>query len=221
MWTELLEEHKGPMLFGEFSIADAYFAPVCMRLKTYALPVPADITAYIERVCALPGVKAWIDDALAEKDFVDFDEPYRTCALSRGRGCPQRAPYTAAMQTYMVGGAVRDALLGLPVNDRDWVVVGATPQEMIDARLPAGGQGLPGVPASRRRARSTRWRAPSARPRRGYHGFAFHAEPDVTLEQDLARRDLTINAMAQDESGRLIDPFGGQARPASAACCAT
>jgi glutathione S-transferase len=77
MWTALLEEHKGPMLFGEFSIADAYFAPVCMRLKNYALPVPGHITDYIRRVCALPGVKAWIEDALAEKEFVDFDEPYR------------------------------------------------------------------------------------------------------------------------------------------------
>jgi glutathione S-transferase len=78
MWTALLEEHKGPMLFGEFSIADAYFAPVCMRLKNYALPVPGHITDYIRRVCALPGVTAWIDDALAEKEFVEFDEPYRT-----------------------------------------------------------------------------------------------------------------------------------------------
>lgn len=77
MWTELLEQHKGPMLFGEFSIADAFFAPVCMRIKNYALPVPGHITDYIRRVCALPGVKAWVDDALAEKDFVDFDEPYR------------------------------------------------------------------------------------------------------------------------------------------------
>jgi len=78
MWTDLLETHKGPMLFGEFSIADAYFAPVCMRIKNYALPVPGHITDYIRRVCALPGVKAWIDDALLEKDFIDFDEPYRT-----------------------------------------------------------------------------------------------------------------------------------------------
>jgi glutathione S-transferase len=78
MWSELLAEHKGPMLFGNFSIADAYFAPVCMRLKNYALPVPGHITDYIRRVCALPGVKAWIDEALAEKDFLDFEEPYRT-----------------------------------------------------------------------------------------------------------------------------------------------
>jgi glutathione S-transferase len=78
MWTDLLEQSKGPMLFGEFSVADAYFAPVCMRIKNYALPVPGHITDYIRRVCALTGVKAWVDDALAEKDFVDFDEPYRT-----------------------------------------------------------------------------------------------------------------------------------------------
>jgi glutathione S-transferase len=77
MWTELLEQHQGPLLFGGFSIADAYFAPVCMRLKSYALPVPAPISAYVGRVCALPGVKAWMDEALAEKDFVVFDEPYR------------------------------------------------------------------------------------------------------------------------------------------------
>ena len=77
MWSALLAEHKGPMLFGEFSIADAYFAPVCMRLTTYALPVPPVISAYVARVIALPGVKAWIDGALAEKDFLDFEEPYR------------------------------------------------------------------------------------------------------------------------------------------------
>jgi len=77
LWSGLLAEHGGPMLFGDFSIADAYFAPVVMRLKTYALPVPADVQAYMDRVCALPGVKAWIDGALAEKDFIDFEEPFR------------------------------------------------------------------------------------------------------------------------------------------------
>ena len=79
MWSALLQEHGGPLLFGEFTIADAYFAPVCMRLHSYALPLPPQITAYVERVRALPGVKAWIDDALAEKDFLDFEEPYRMC----------------------------------------------------------------------------------------------------------------------------------------------
>lgn len=77
MWSELLTMHGGSMLFGEFSIADAYFAPVCMRLRTFALPVPEAITAYVQRVAALPGVKTWIDGALAEKDFLDFEEPYR------------------------------------------------------------------------------------------------------------------------------------------------
>jgi glutathione S-transferase len=77
MWTELLEAHGGPLLFREFSIADAYFAPVCMRIRTYALPVPPLIARYIESVCALPGVAAWIADALAERDFLAFEEPYR------------------------------------------------------------------------------------------------------------------------------------------------
>ena len=77
MWSALLQEHGGPMLFGEFSIADAYFAPVCMRLHSYALPLPAHIAAYVQRVRELPGVKAWIDGALAEQDFLDFEEPYR------------------------------------------------------------------------------------------------------------------------------------------------
>ena len=77
MWSELLAQHGGPMLFGTFSVADAYFAPVVMRLKTYALPVPEAIAAYMERVAALPGVKAWVQGALAEHDFRDFEEPFR------------------------------------------------------------------------------------------------------------------------------------------------
>ena len=77
MWSELLAQHGGPMLFGTFSAADAYFAPVVMRLKTYALPVPGDIAAYMLRVCALPGVKAWVQGALVEHDFRDFEEPFR------------------------------------------------------------------------------------------------------------------------------------------------
>ena len=77
MWGELLQAHGGPLLFGGFTIADAYFAPVCMRLKTYGLPVPPAIAAYVERVVALPGVAAWITDAKAEADFRAFEEPYR------------------------------------------------------------------------------------------------------------------------------------------------
>jgi tRNA nucleotidyltransferase (CCA-adding enzyme) len=113
------------------------------------------------------------------------------------------------MQTYMVGGAVRDALLGLPVNDRDWVVVGASPQEMINRGFLPVGKDFPVFlhPQTHEEYALARTERKTAR---GYHGFAFHAEPDVTLEQDLARRDLTINAMAQDEHGELVDPFGGQ-----------
>jgi glutathione S-transferase len=77
MWTELLEQHGGPLLFGQFSIADAYFAPVCTRLRTYAWPVPPRIAQYIDEVFALPGMQAWVDGALAEHDFRDFEEPYR------------------------------------------------------------------------------------------------------------------------------------------------
>lgn len=114
------------------------------------------------------------------------------------------------MQIYRVGGAVRDALLGLPVNDHDWVVVGGTPEEMILAGYLPVGKDFPVFlhPQTREEyalARTERNTAP------GYRGFAFHAEPSVTLEQDLARRDLTINAIAQDGEGQLIDPFDGRA----------
>ena len=77
MWQEQLNTSGGPMLFGHFSVADAYFAPIVSRLKTYALPVPPNVSAYMARVCALPGVKAWVDAACAEQDFLDFEEPYR------------------------------------------------------------------------------------------------------------------------------------------------
>jgi glutathione S-transferase len=80
MWSALLESSGGPMLFGSFGIADAFFAPVVMRLNTYKVPVPPTIAAWMQRVTALPGVQAWITDALAERDFLDFEEPYRTQA---------------------------------------------------------------------------------------------------------------------------------------------
>jgi tRNA nucleotidyltransferase (CCA-adding enzyme) len=113
------------------------------------------------------------------------------------------------MKTYLVGGAVRDELLGRPAGDRDWVVVGATPIEMVDAGFVPVGRDFPVFlhPQSREEyalARTERKTAP------GYHGFSFHAAPEVTLEQDLARRDLTINAMARDEAGALVDPHGGR-----------
>ncbi len=78
MWTGLLAAHGGPLLFGRFSIADAYFAPVVMRLGTYGVPVPDAVAGYMARVQALPGVQAWVAEALAEKDFLAFEEPYRT-----------------------------------------------------------------------------------------------------------------------------------------------
>lgn len=78
MWSGLLEASGGPLLFGAFTIADAYFAPVVMRFVTYGVPLPPAIAAYVERVRALPGVAAWVDDALAEQDFLAFEEPYRT-----------------------------------------------------------------------------------------------------------------------------------------------
>lgn len=114
------------------------------------------------------------------------------------------------MQIYLVGGAVRDKLLGYPVYDKDWVVVGATVQTMLDSGYTQVGRGFPVFlhPDSKEEyalARTERKTGP------GYKGFEVHAAPDVTLEQDLARRDLTINAMAESESGQLIDPFNGQA----------
>lgn len=113
------------------------------------------------------------------------------------------------MQVYEVGGAVRDALLGLPVNDRDWVVVGGTPQQLVDAGYLPVGKDFPVFlhPHTREEyalARTERKTAP------GYHGFTVHADPGVTLEEDLARRDLTINAIARAPDGRLVDPFHGQ-----------
>ncbi|MCW3478864.1 multifunctional CCA addition/repair protein [Neisseriaceae bacterium JH1-16] len=114
------------------------------------------------------------------------------------------------MKAYVVGGAVRDRLLGLPVRDHDWVVVGATPQQMLAAGYLPVGKDFPVFlhPKTQEEyalARTERKTAP------GYHGFSFHAAPEVTLEEDLARRDLTINAMAEDEHGHVIDPYDGQA----------
>jgi glutathione S-transferase len=80
IWSELLSTHGGPMLFGAFTIADAFFAPVAMRFRTYSIALPAPLAAYVDRLVALPGVAAWINEALAERDFLAFEEPYRTQA---------------------------------------------------------------------------------------------------------------------------------------------
>lgn len=113
------------------------------------------------------------------------------------------------MQVYRVGGAVRDGLLGLPVTDHDWVVVGASAEQMLSAGYTPVGRDFPVFlhPATKDEyalARTERNAGP------GYRGFTVHADPSVTLEEDLARRDLTVNAIAQAEDGTLVDPYGGQ-----------
>ena len=113
------------------------------------------------------------------------------------------------MKTYLVGGAVRDALIGLPVKDRDWVVVGATPEQMVAAGYLPVGKDFPVFlhPQTKEEYALARTERKTAQ---GYHGFSFYTGPEVTLEQDLMRRDLTVNAIAQDDDGSLIDPHGGQ-----------
>ena len=113
------------------------------------------------------------------------------------------------MKSYVVGGAVRDELLGLPVQDRDHVVVGATPEEMERAGFKPVGKDFPVFlhPQTHEEYALARTERKSGR---GYKGFTVHAAPEVTLEEDLRRRDLTINAMARAEDGTLIDPYGGK-----------
>ena len=111
---------------------------------------------------------------------------------------------------YRVGGCVRDRLLGRPVEEVDWVVVGTTPEEMTAAGYQPVGKDFPVFihPVTGEEYALARTERKTAA---GYHGFELHAAPEVTLEDDLARRDLTINAMAEDPEGRIIDPFGGRA----------
>lgn len=113
------------------------------------------------------------------------------------------------MQIYQVGGAVRDGLLGLPVKDRDYVVVGASPAQMLEAGYRPVGKDFPVFlhPQTHQEYALARTERKTAM---GYKGFSVYAAPEVTLEEDLARRDFTINAIAQAEDGTLIDPFGGQ-----------
>lgn len=113
------------------------------------------------------------------------------------------------MKIYLVGGAVRDRLLNLPVHDQDWVVVGENAESMTAQGFQPVGKDFPVFlhPQTHEEYALARTERKTAK---GYAGFSFHADQDVTLEQDLMRRDLTINAMAQDTSGRIIDPFGGQ-----------
>ena len=113
------------------------------------------------------------------------------------------------MKIYLVGGAVRDKLLKLPVKDRDWVVVGASVEQMIEQGYKPVGRDFPVFlhPQTHEEYALARTERKTAK---GYHGFEFNADPNVTLEQDLARRDLTINAMAETPEGDLIDPYHGK-----------
>jgi tRNA nucleotidyltransferase (CCA-adding enzyme) len=113
------------------------------------------------------------------------------------------------MKIYLVGGAVRDALMGLAGSDRDWVVVGGTPEALVAQGYQPVGKDFPVFlhPNTHEEYALARTERKTAR---GYHGFAVHAAPDVTLEEDLARRDLTINAIAQDAHGHRTDPYGGE-----------
>ena len=114
------------------------------------------------------------------------------------------------MEVFLVGGAVRDELLGRPVHERDWVVVGSTPEEMLRLGFRPVGRDFPVFlhPQTGDEYALARTERKTAR---GYRGFQVHAAPDVTLEDDLGRRDLTINAMARSAEGDLIDPHGGAA----------
>lgn len=113
------------------------------------------------------------------------------------------------MQTYLVGGAVRDGLLGLAIHERDWLVVGATPEEMTTQGFVPVGKDFPVFlhPETKEEYALARTERKSGH---GYKGFTFHTSPGITIEDDLRRRDITINAMARDEQGELIDPFNGQ-----------
>ncbi|HEV8076962.1 MAG TPA: multifunctional CCA tRNA nucleotidyl transferase/2'3'-cyclic phosphodiesterase/2'nucleotidase/phosphatase, partial [Marinobacter sp.] len=113
------------------------------------------------------------------------------------------------MDIYLVGGAVRDQLLGLPVKDRDWVVVGATPEAMLAQGFRQVGADFPVFLHPKTHEEYALART-ERKQGHGYHGFTVYSAPDVTLEEDLKRRDLTINAMAQAKDGNIIDPFGGQ-----------
>ena len=123
---------------------------------------------------------------------------------------PVAIPRDGGMQVFLVGGAVRDALLGLPVRERDWVVVGATPDDLVARGYVPVGRDFPVFlhPQTKEEYALARTERKAGR---GYHGFTVFADPSVTLEDDLRRRDLTINAIAQRDDGSLVDPYGGQA----------
>ncbi|CAH2784200.1 MAG: CCA tRNA nucleotidyltransferase (EC [uncultured Paraburkholderia sp.] len=196
IWRNCLETYGGPFLFGEFGIADAMYGA-----GRHALPHVA--TGFVRRLRGVRGAREQrargqgVDRRLAERNLRH--------RLSR------RMP----MNIYAVGGAIRDELLGVPVQDRDYVVVGATPEQMVAQGYRPVGKDFPVFlhPQTHEEYALARTERKTAA---GYHGFQFFYAPDVTLEEDLARRDLTINAMAREVrpdgelTGPVIDPFKGQ-----------
>lgn len=166
---------------------------------------------------AADGLRVIADAAAGEQQAEGGEEQERRQPPAPRRGTADTHGFTAAsrrtgtiagMECYEVGGCIRDELLGLPPGDRDWVVVGADPGRMRALGFEEVGRDFPVFlhPETHEEyalARTERKTAP------GYRGFVVHSAPDVTLEEDLARRDLTINAIARDTAGRLVDPFGG------------
>src|SRR5690625_1157393 len=129
--------------------------------------------------------------------------------MGTSESAPTNDDVTHGLKVYMVGGAVRDCLLGIGTGDRDWVVVGASPQQMLSRGFIPVGADFPVFlhPVTKEEYALARTERKSGR---GYRGFTFYTGPDVTLEDDLGRRDLTINAIAQAPDGRLFDPMDGR-----------
>src|SRR5262245_4422343 len=182
-------EARKPFLFGVFTAVDAMYAPVVLRFRTYDV-APARGAQLLRRHAGAAG-DAGMDRRRGARDRID------------------PAARHVRVKAYVVGGAVRDELLGLPLKDKDYVVVGATPEEMVRRGFKPVGKDFPVFlhPQTKEEYALARTERKSGR---GYKGFTVHAAPEVTLEDDLRRRDLTINAMARDENGALIDPFGGE-----------
>src|SRR5690606_33003999 len=143
-------------------------------------------------------------------ESADAAMPGHDSAAAAKPGHGSTDPAIAGLDVYIVGGAVRDALLGRPDSDRDWVVVGATPEQMVARKfIPVAGDFPVSLhPVAKEEYALARTERKSGR---GYKGFTFYTGADVTLEDDLQRRDLTVNAIARSPDGQLVDPLDGQA----------
>ena len=193
---------RRPFLFGTFTAADAMYAPVVLRFRTYEVELPRAARSYCDAMLALPAMQR----------------------MDRGRGARDRVDPAARpvrVKAYVVGGAVRDELLGLPVKDRDYVVVGATPEEMVAPRLQARRQGLPGVPASRRRTRNTRSRAPSARAAAATTASRSTPRPTSRSRRTCGGATSRSTRWPRPTDGGADRSVRRQAGPARRACCAT